>query len=285
MEKTALVPEAEIKLLVLDIDGTIAGESNQISGEVKEAIAAVRKRGVPVAIATGRMYQSAFRFYQDVGSNLPLIAYQGAYIKDPTDEKIHWHQPVAADIARELLECFQELEITREISLNYYSNDQLYVRELTPGVRAYGNRTGVTPMTISDMHAFAAKSAPTKILALSEDASAIDRLFLELRQRFTPDQLYITKSHTHFVEALHPMVNKGVAVRYLAEEVLGITAAEVMAIGDNYNDLEMLEYAGLSVAMGNAPEAVQAKAHWVAPSVEAHGAAAAIAEFLLSKST
>jgi hydroxymethylpyrimidine pyrophosphatase-like HAD family hydrolase len=77
-------------------------------------------------------------------------------------------------------------------------------------------------------------------------------------------------------------VNKGVAVRYLAEEMLGLQPMNVMTIGDNFNDLEMIEYAGIGVAMGNAPEAIQAIAQWVAPSVEADGAAVAIEKFLLS---
>ena len=69
---------AEIKLLVLDIDGTIAGLSNYIRESVKQAILAAESRGVKVAIATGRMYRSALRFHRDIGSTLPLICYQGA---------------------------------------------------------------------------------------------------------------------------------------------------------------------------------------------------------------
>jgi hydroxymethylpyrimidine pyrophosphatase-like HAD family hydrolase len=74
----------------------------------------------------------------------------------------------------------------------------------------------------------------------------------------------------------------GRAVRYLAEEVLQLQPENVMVIGDNFNDLEMIQYAGIGVAMGNAPAGVQAIADWVAPTVEANGAAAAIEEFLLN---
>jgi HAD superfamily hydrolase (TIGR01484 family) len=64
--------EKDIKLLVLDIDGTIAGQSNTLSHPVKEVIAAVQAKGIKVAIATGRMYCSALRFHQEIGSTLPL---------------------------------------------------------------------------------------------------------------------------------------------------------------------------------------------------------------------
>jgi hydroxymethylpyrimidine pyrophosphatase-like HAD family hydrolase len=72
-------------------------------------------------------------------------------------------------------------------------------------------------------------------------------------------------------------------VRYLAEELLGLQPNNVMTIGDNFNDLEMLEYAGIGVAMGNAPSQVQAIANWIAPSVEQDGAAVAIEKLLLSQ--
>jgi hydroxymethylpyrimidine pyrophosphatase-like HAD family hydrolase len=69
-------------------------------------------------------------------------------------------------------------------------------------------------------------------------------------------------------------------VRYLAEKILGLDSSEVMAIGDNYNDTEMLKYAGLSIAMGDAPPRVKEIADWVAPDVENDGAAVAMEKFL-----
>jgi hydroxymethylpyrimidine pyrophosphatase-like HAD family hydrolase len=99
--------------------------------------------------------------------------------------------------------------------------------------------------------------------------------------RYPPGKLYLTKSHTTFLEAGNPAVNKGAAVRYLAEDILGLCPANVMCIGDNFNDVEMLKYAGIGVAMGDAPEEVKAIADWVSPSVEEEGVARAIEQFLL----
>ncbi|MDD1428556.1 Cof-type HAD-IIB family hydrolase, partial [Dolichospermum sp. ST_sed9] len=98
--------EKDIKLLVLDIDGTIAGHSNTLSQTVKEVVAAVQAKGIQVAIATGRMYCSALRFHQEIGSTLPLVAYQGAWIQDPKDDKLHRHLSVSTEIAHQLLEYF-----------------------------------------------------------------------------------------------------------------------------------------------------------------------------------
>jgi Cof subfamily protein (haloacid dehalogenase superfamily) len=270
----------DIKLLVLDIDGTIAGESNTISEPVKQAIFAVQARGIQVAIATGRMYRSALRFHQEIGSTLPLMTYQGAWIQDPITQKIYRHWVVSKKIAHQLLDYFEQPELRSLLSVHFYINDQLYVRELTRETQIYAERSGVIPIPVGDLRQ-ALTNEPTKILALCDDTDVIDKLLGNLRREYTPAELYMTTSVATFFEVTNASVNKGTAVRYLAEELLGLQIANVMAIGDNFNDVEMLEYVGLGVAMGNAPEAVQAIAQWVAPTVEDNGAAVAIEKFLL----
>ncbi|AFZ12976.1 Cof-like hydrolase [Crinalium epipsammum PCC 9333] len=270
----------DIKLLVLDIDGTISGESNQIKEPVKQAIKAAQASGVQVAIATGRMYRSALRFHQDVGSSLPLIAYQGAWIQDPITQNVHRHLPVSIETAHQLLDYFEQPELRSLLSVHFYINDQLYVRELTRETVIYAGRSNIEPIAVGDLRTVLT-TAPTKVLALSDDIALIEKLLGSLRQRYTPAELYLTTSVATFFEATNPLVNKGTAVRYLAEEMLGLNAANVMTIGDNFNDLEMLQYAGVGVAMGNAPADVQAIANWVAPSVEQDGAAVAIKTFIL----
>jgi len=272
--------ENDIKLLVLDIDGTIAGKSNEVRQPVLEAIKAVQSQGVSVAIATGRMYRSALRFHTKVGSTLPLIAYQGAWIQDPATGIRHHHQPVPTPIAAELLDYLEHPEIKSRISVHFYINDQLYVREVIDDTKDYAERSGIIPQAVGDLRQTLGE-APTKILALSEDTQLIDELLVKVRQLYHPEELYLTKSVSTFFEMAHPLVNKGTAVNYLAQEILKIKPEEVMTIGDNFNDLEMLQYAGVGVAMGDAPEAVKTVAQWVAPSVEEDGVAVAIDRFIL----
>lgn len=271
----------DIKLLVLDIDGTITGHSNTLSVTVKEVIAAVQAKGIKVTIATGRMYCSALRFHREIGSTLPLIAYQGAWIQDPGNDKIHRHLPVSREITQQLLEYFEQPDLRSLLSVHFYINDQLYVREMTKETDNYQQRCGVTAIPVGDLRQLL-DHEPTKILALSEDANLTQQLLADLRLRYKPTDLYLTTSVPTFLEAANSHVNKGHAVRYLAEEMLGLESHHVMTIGDNFNDVEMLSYAGISVAMGNAPPEVQAIANWVAPSIELDGAAVAIEKFLLS---
>ncbi|MBD2429656.1 MULTISPECIES: Cof-type HAD-IIB family hydrolase [Fischerella] len=273
----------EIKLLVLDIDGTIAGESNNISEPVKEAITAAKAQGIKVAIATGRMFRSALRFHQDIGSTLPLIAYQGAWIQDPASQQMYQHLPVSREMAQQLLDYFEQPQLRSLLSVHFYINDQLYVREITTETQLYAERSGINPIAVGDLRQVLNTYEPTKILALCDDTDIIDNLLGSLSRQYTPAELYLTKSVATFFEATNPFANKGVAVRYLAEELLGLQPTNVMTIGDNFNDLEMLEYAGIGVAMGNAPSQVQAIANWIAPSVEQDGAAVAIEKLLLSQ--
>lgn len=275
-----MVDATKIQLLVLDIDGTISGKSNEIRQPVRDAIKASQAQGVQVAIATGRMYCSALRFHQEVGSTLPLVAYQGAWIQNPATQQLHRHLPVSRQTAQQLLDYFEQPQLRTLLSVHFYINDRLYVRELTQETQIYAKRSGIEPIAVGDLRQVL-HNEPTKVLALSDDTNVIDQLLGTLRLQYTPAELYLTKSVATFFEATNPFVNKGAGVRYLAEELLGLQAVNVMTIGDNFNDIEMIEYAGIGVAMGNAPAEVKAVAQWIAPSVEQDGAAAAIEELVL----
>ena len=271
---------AQIKLLIVDIDGTIAGSSNQVSSRVKHAIEAAQAQGVRVGIATGRMYKSALRFHHEIGADLPLIAYQGAWIQDPATGVTHRHLPVPIEIAQELIDYFEQSHLRDKLSIHVYRDDCLYVREINPDTEAYVGRSGVEVIAAPDLRTVLTER-PTKILAMSEDIALIQSLLTELRQRYTPADLHVTTSVPIFLETTQAGVNKGNAIDYLVK-LLGITAENVLAIGDNYNDVEMLAYAGIGVAMGNAPEDVQSLGDWVAPHVDEDGVAVAIEKFILN---
>jgi len=273
-----------IRLLALDLDGTTVGASNRINPAVKQAIQAAQAQGVQVAIATGRMFRSALKFHQELALSLPLMAYQGALIQDPSTAKIHRHLTLPKSAALNLLDYFEQPHLHDQLSVHFYINDQLYVRQLNAESADYAARSGIQATAVGDLRQLLGETdpAPTKVLAISPDPELVDHLLTALRQHYPPNELYFTKSVSTFFEATHPQVNKGTAVQYLAEQILRISPEQVMAIGDNFNDLEMIHYAGVGVAMGNAPEAVKAAANWVAPDVEAQGVAAAIGQFILS---
>jgi Cof subfamily protein (haloacid dehalogenase superfamily) len=271
---------AEIKLLIVDIDGTIAGKSNQVSTRVKQAIKAAQAAGVLVGIATGRMYKSALRFHHEIGADIPIIAYQGAWIQDPATGTTHRHLPVPVEIALELIDYFEQSHLLDQLSIHVYRDDCLYVRGINSDTELYIGRSGIGVSPVADLRTVLT-DRPTKILAMSEDTKLIQELLIDLRQRYSPAELHVTTSVPIFLETTQAGVNKATAIDYVANELLGLTAANILAIGDNYNDVEMLAYAGIGVAMGNAPKDVQAISDWVAPDIEADGVAVAIEKFIL----
>lgn len=274
----------DIRLLVLDIDGTLAGDSNQISPRVLETIRQVQRRGIAVAIATGRMYRSALRFHQTVASTLPLMAYQGAYIKHPQTQTLHRHTPLPRHLALEILGFLAPMEAQQDLSIHLYIDDQLHVRQIIDDTEAYAARSGIRPVAAGNLTQFLTGNIAletTKLLTLSNNIGLLSNILDKLSQRYSDTDLYLTRSVEYFVEATHPQANKGEAVRYLAEDLLDLKPDQVMTVGDNFNDQEMLRYAGIGVAMGDAPAPVKQAADWVAPGVEQDGVAVALEQFLL----
>jgi len=273
-----------IRLVVLDIDGTISGHANQVNEVVKQAVKSAQNIGVRVAIATGRMYRSALRFHAAIGSDCPLISYQGAFIKDPQTQSLVGHWPVDITSALSLVDDFSQFDFSDRLSTHIYIDDQLFVREITPQSAIYAQRSGVEPIPVGNIREFLLANQhnpPTKVLVLSDEPTEITIMFEQLKQKYPSGELYLTKSQATFFEATNPIANKGTAVQHLAENILGCDRHEVMTVGDNFNDVEMIEYAGIGVAMGNAPQGLQDLADWVAPDVDHDGAAAAINKFVL----
>lgn len=270
-----------IRLLILDIDGTIAGQSNAVSPGVCAALEAVMARGILVAIATGRMYCSAQRFRDQIRSREPIIAYNGAWIQHPETGDRLLHRPVPPERLAELLDLADHPDWVDKIDVHVYHDDRLYVREITLQTESYMARSGLPAHPVGDLRQLLDRPL-TKLLMLCADTEAIATLLTQCQTAYPPDHLYITQSSPTFLEFTHPQASKGHAVTHLAQDHYGFDLQEVMAIGDNYNDLDMLQAVGLGIAMGDAPEAVKAAADWVAPSVEADGVAVAVQKFLLS---
>ncbi|MDR9405584.1 MAG: HAD-IIB family hydrolase, partial [Halothece sp. Uz-M2-17] len=166
------------------------------------------------------------------------------------------------------------------LDVHFYLNDQLYVREVTEDTRVYIERSRIEANAVGDLRNIL-DEPPTKVLAMSNQPEVTKTLLSTLQQHYSRDQLYLTQSNPYFFEACHPGASKGKAVRYLVEDVLKLEAKNTIAIGDNFNDLEMLQYAAIGVAMGDAPEEVKAQADWVAPDVEADGVVEALEKFIL----
>ncbi|MDP2743679.1 MAG: Cof-type HAD-IIB family hydrolase [Dehalococcoidia bacterium] len=262
------------RLVALDLDDTLLGRDLVFSSKAKRAIQRVKEIGVLVTLATGRMFQSALPFAQELEITLPLICYQGALVRDPISREVLFHRPVPLEQARQVIEMARHWGL----HVNAYVDDELYVERITPEAERYVRIARVPLHPVGDLLAFL-KSPPTKVVIVSEEAT-IDHVMGELRAVFG-SSLYITKSLPMFCEIAHSECNKGTALAFLAS-YLHIPQEETVALGDGLNDLEMIQWAGLGIAMTHAPLEVQAAAEWVTGSLQEDGAAQALERIFLA---
>ena len=263
-----------IKLVAVDLDDTLLNSQLQISPTTAQAIRSAIERGVVVTLATGRMYQSALPYALQLGLDVPLITYHGALVKTSLSQEVLYHKTISVELACKIIDLAEEKGFR---GINLYLNDELYVTADNPAVEAYTRLARVPFNTVADLRDTLTAGAD-KIMIIDEEAK-LDWLAPLLRETVS-NQLHITKSKPHFLEITHPAATKGQALDFLAGKI-GIDRSQVMAIGDSYNDLDMLEYAGLGVAMGNARTEIQDKADFVTAKNDADGVAEAIQKFVL----
>lgn len=263
-----------IKLVVTDIDGTIYTPQTGIKESVKECIRDLDKNGIHVAIATGRPYASAKTVADKIGIKCPLICYQGglinSYAGDILDAKY-----LNPDIAREIIKDCKK----RNIHLNVYVEDKLYVEDDDEYIKDYIGDKGIDYYKIDSFDELNFDKL-NKLLAIRYDESFIDNLIAELQNKYP--QIYVVKSFKYFCEIADKQATKGNAIRFLANKY-GITTDEVMAIGDQNNDIEMVTTAKYGIAMGNGTEQIKKAAMYVTDSVENDGFVKAIDKYVWEK--
>jgi len=263
-----------IKLLMVDLDDTLLGADIEISAANRRALAEASRLGVSVTLASGRMFSSMRPYAEELGIEMPLIAYNGALARPLTGTDL-WHHPLDSVTALEILDHLS----AKPVVVNLYLNDRLYVREMNQRVTAYGANARVQATPVGDLAAFLGAERPTKMLAIGEPA-LLKQLCPALGTSMA-DRAEISLSKPHYLEIMAPGISKGAALRLLLRH-LGLNASEVMAIGDGPNDLDMLRTAGIGVAVGNAPPEVLAGVKYVVSSSDHDGVAEAVEKFILS---
>jgi Cof subfamily protein (haloacid dehalogenase superfamily) len=273
-------PILPIRLVALDIDGTIVGDDLSIGPATRAAVTRARQRGVVVTLVTGRMVSSALRFARELGLDAPIVGYQGALIRDMpmagSDRlgRLRVHTPLRGDVARDIVEW------TRSVGLDPHLNhlERFIVRADDPRAEEYTTFMGSRARLVDDLVASIGHGV-TKVMATAEPPLPHD-IADAARERFA-GRADVTVSHPRFIEFVAPGVSKGRAIRWLARR-LGIALGAVLAIGDQWNDVEMLAEVGHGTAMPTAPAGVRAVARYIAPPLAEEGAAAMIEALVLS---
>ncbi|HLJ57583.1 MAG TPA: Cof-type HAD-IIB family hydrolase [Chthonomonadaceae bacterium] len=250
------------RLCAIDLDDTLLGPDHRLSARNARAIAAIVGKGVKVVIASGRMFASTLPTARQLDLDTPIVCYNGAMVKHPRTGKVWLEASVPADTSSQIMDYC----LANSLQLNFYWNDLLYSEKYTPWLQLYHNRTS-SPLEIRpDFYTAMRGIAPTKMIIV-DDPHKIDDMLPRMRERFA-GVLNVTKSNAEYLEFLPHDADKGVALACVAKHY-GISAAQTIAFGDSWNDLPMLAWAGLGVAVGNAkPEVLAAADRVVLASAE-----------------
>ena len=247
----------QIKLLSLDLDGTLLRPDRTIGARTRAALSAAHARGVHVVLNSGRMTVS-MEFAADLlDFDLHLISYNGAVVAAPraAGRRKLFERPLPAEVAKELA-LFAK---ARGLQLNYYLDDLIYSEDgprLRPHIELYVERTGSPYRFVAQIEGYLDR-APYKVLFVVEPGLR-DELEAELTPRYG-SRATITRTDPEYLEFLHPEVDKGKGLQELCGK-LNIPLDAVMAVGDADNDLPMLSAAGWGVGMANARPRVRAAA-------------------------
>lgn len=266
------------KLIALDIDGTIGGVGRPTSERARRAIRRARDAGAQVTLATGRTLRSAAPVSRELDITAPIATFQGALVSAPKTEEPLRHVPLTLGMMRTALDALADADARiaqGSIEIRGDLGDEIFALRDSRANREYSDRHGV-PVRVIDPDRFAA-TPMTRLVARGDD-DAIARLVPELR-RALDGELHVTRSLPYFCEILHPDGGKHKALGWLCAR-LGISPADAIAFGNGYNDVQMLQWAGLSVAVDDAVPPALAAADLIAPPMNRDGVARVLEDLI-----
>lgn len=262
-----------IKLVATDIDGTIFIPEKEFTSGVKDCINKLSQAGIKVVLVTGRMNAAASKIAKDLGLNTPVVSYQGGLVVEKG--KTLYERYLTQEQTERILEW---AGVNGEnIHINLYNDDVLYSEADCYEVQRYCNNlhTEHTVKKFSEIK----KDKINKLLAIDySNPERITKYEKELQDVF-PD-LYIVKSTPYFLEFSNPEASKKCAVEFL-QNYWGLKKEEILTIGDQNNDIALLQAGGIKVAMGNATEELKVVADYVTDSVYEDGFVKAMEKFCL----
>lgn len=267
---------SHIKLIALDLDGTLLNSQHQITDRARKAINAAQALGIRVLLATGKTFYSARQLVSELKLTTPSVFVQGTLIYNP-DGTIRHQVTLPPDVMRRLIP-FAE---SRGACVSAYSGETILLRQ--PDPRADLTRYHEPTPTVVGSLINAMNRYPINKLIITTDEPRQTKALLWQAQQMLGTSVALTMSAVqNQFEILPRDVSKGRAVVSVARD-LGIDLNHVMAIGDAENDRDMLELVGMGIAMGNAPESLKAAARHVTASNDEDGVAEALEKFVLPK--
>ncbi len=273
------------RLIAVDIDGTLLDSGSHLRPAVRDALRAAVGAGLHVVLCTGRRYRTAQPIAEELGLALPLICHSGALVKDTASHRTMFARAMAPDVLRLLLGALGDFGLTPMVYTDtFHTRTDFYLQRgapLTPYHADYLLKNDGWYRFVKSLDG--GLRAPAIQVCTFGELAELQRIRPLLRERLagrtTCHLLSSAKYLGNFLEFQNGAASKWAALRDILD-ANGIAPEEVVAIGDDENDISMLQAAGLGIAMGNAAYAVKSAAHLVGPSNDEDGVARVVEKLL-----
>ena len=275
-----------IRLIALDLDGTLVNSRWEISEKDLQALAAASERGIQVVVVTGRRPRAAAPYVAKIPFPVTTITSNGALVRTSAGE-VAYQNFLPRDVALQVLEIVHAYRPYTVVIFDLAGRGQVTMEDcaIPEGPLGWYLRTSLDHLLLVPNLKAAVKSDPVQIM-IGGPPARIEAAETLLRQSATGPSIHLTWTkypdrNIAIFDIMNQGCTKGRALKFWATQC-GIPASEVMAIGDNFNDLEMLEFAGLPVVMGNHIEGLHRPGWAVTSACDDSGVASAIEKFVLN---
>jgi Cof subfamily protein (haloacid dehalogenase superfamily) len=269
-----------VRLVALDVDGTVLDERLQVADSTRAAVAEARERGVHVVLASSRGPEALAFVQEALGLRDEwFVGYQGALVArrkgDARDDALDAALDVLAEtrMALPVARAVEEAAVARGLSVGRYAGLRWRVPEVTDAIRREAATTGETPVPGAPDERDA-DGPPHKVLVIAPDDDRIADL--HALADALPPEVTATFSHRTYLEVTAAGVDKASGLGPLLD-ALALDADATAAVGDGANDLALFRAVGCAIAMGQAADEVRAAASWVTGTVWDDGVARALA--------
>lgn len=276
-----------IRMIAIDVDGTLLDSRWQVPEENRRAIGEAAERGIEVALVTGRRFDFVREVAEQLPGELALIVNNGALIKSK-DGTTHLRNLLPREVARQVLAATPQFRSGTAVIFDRPQASQVVFEKIDwndPGRKGYFDRNRAYLAEVSPLET-ALDEDPIQVM-FTGPVEPMREVVATLRtiagNRFALAVTEYEQRNFTIVDAIRHGCSKGASLKEWAQR-RGIFRQEVMAIGDNWNDREMLEFAGLPVVMGNAAAELKSQGWTVTLSNDQNGVAAAIRTYALGQS-
>ena len=276
--QTSSVDTPPIRLVAIDLDGTLLRTDKRLSKRAVRTVAEVTQQGVHVVLASARPPRTVREVYEYLGLETVQVNYNGALIHDLPRQRHLFHQPLTPRLAERIVKLARRVD--PEVVISAEILDQWYTDYQDPTLQTETSKQQA-PDYLGPVQSFL--NVPVTKLMLLAPPPRLEKVKQAVQRKFGR-KVGLLVSDNHLLQIVHNEVDKAAALARVAEQYR-IPRAQVMAIGDAPNDVGMLRWAGLGVAVHNAWEPARAAADCIVPSNDEDGVVYALRHFILDRAS